>query len=87
MTGEPVILRRKGQRIESVCPTCKDSQRKGLLWIRGNDYVECPDCGGPSQGHPGVFVVYQQDILPGKSFQVSGLRTGKAEVLIPNRIG
>ena len=26
------------------CPTCAGSTRKGLLWLGGNDWLECPDC-------------------------------------------
>ena len=36
--------------------------------------MECPDCGGPSGGHPGVFVMYEQIVIPGKSFLVSGFK-------------
>jgi len=67
-------IRQKGQRIESRCPTCRDAVKPGLLWIGGKDYVECPDCGGPSGGHPGVFVMYEETVIPGKSFAVDGLK-------------
>jgi len=33
-------------RHEAECPTCADSARKGLLWLGGKDWVECPSCGG-----------------------------------------
>jgi NAD-dependent SIR2 family protein deacetylase len=72
--SDPDVIRQKGQRIESRCPTCRDAVKPGLLWLGGKDYVECPDCGGPSGGHPGVFILYEQTIMPGKSFAVNGLK-------------
>jgi hypothetical protein len=25
------------------CPTCRESTRKGLLWLSGDDWLECPN--------------------------------------------
>jgi NAD-dependent SIR2 family protein deacetylase len=72
--SDPDVIRQKGQRIESRCPTCRDAVKPGLLWIGGKDYVECPDCGGPSGGHPGVFRMWEKIITPPKSFAVDGLK-------------
>lgn len=30
--------------MKARCPTCAGSTRKGLLWLGGDDWVECPDC-------------------------------------------
>lgn len=46
-------------RVEQRCPTCAGSLRKGLLWLGGRDYVECPDCEGS-----GTFVMYEQRVPP-----------------------
>jgi hypothetical protein len=71
---DPDTIKQKGQCIEQRCPTCRDAVKPGLLWLGGNDYAECPDCGGPSGGHPGVFVMYEEIIIPPKVFAVDGLR-------------
>jgi len=31
-------------RVETRCATCIGSLRPGLLWLGGDDYLECPDC-------------------------------------------
>lgn len=31
------------------CPTCAHSLKKGWLWLRGSDYVECPNCLGSGE--------------------------------------
>jgi hypothetical protein len=31
-------------KLEAQCPTCVQSTRKGLLWLGGDDWLECPDC-------------------------------------------
>lgn len=46
-------------RREQPCPTCSRSLRRGLLWLRGSDYVECPDCEGT-----GVWRYYEQRVVP-----------------------
>jgi hypothetical protein len=46
-------------RTEKPCPLCLESRYRGQLWLRGNDYVECPDCKGS-----GTFVVYKQMLPP-----------------------
>ena len=33
-------------KIEQRCELCAASSRKGLLWLGGGDWLECPDCGG-----------------------------------------
>jgi hypothetical protein len=61
--------------------------KRGLLWLSGNDYAECPDCGGESGGHPGTFVMYEQIIVPGKSLPVSGFKHSRDErVAVPDKI-
>lgn len=32
--------------MKTACPTCVLSTRKGLLWLGGSDWTECPDCAG-----------------------------------------
>lgn len=59
------------QRKESPCPTCRTSVRKGLLWLRGTDYLECPDCQGT-----GTFVCYERLVVPPRSILVPGLKHG-----------
>lgn len=29
---------------QARCSTCQGSSRKGLLWLGGGDWLECPDC-------------------------------------------
>jgi DNA-directed RNA polymerase subunit RPC12/RpoP len=58
-----------GQRIATRCPTCKNSLKKGHLWLGGGDYLECPDCGGTT-----IFVMFEQRITPGKSILMPGLK-------------
>jgi len=71
-----------GQKVAMPCPSCRGGLRKGLLWIGGKDYVECPDCGGPSGGHPGVFVMYEEEITPGTIVFTHGLRDGLPAVAV-----
>jgi DNA-directed RNA polymerase subunit RPC12/RpoP len=52
-------LEQRGQRLRGRCPTCQHSQKPGYLWLRGADYLECPDCGGT-----GRFVMYEQRVTP-----------------------
>lgn len=33
-------------KVSADCQTCAGSTRKGLLWLGGGDWLECPDCGG-----------------------------------------
>ncbi len=33
-------------KLEAPCTTCIGTSRRGLLWLGGSDYLECPDCGG-----------------------------------------
>jgi len=73
------------QRKTGPCPTCLRSARRGLLWLGGNEYVECPDCGGPSGGHPGVFLYYEELIVPGRSILVPGRRDGHPAVAVASR--
>jgi hypothetical protein len=40
-----------------------------MLWLGGTDYLECPDCGGT-----GVFTLYEQITVPGRSILVPGLK-------------
>ena len=40
-----------------------------MLWLSGDDYLECPDCGGT-----GTFILYEQRIIPGTSILVPGLK-------------
>jgi len=54
---------------QTPCPTCCESVKKGHLWLSGNDYLECPDCGGT-----GIFTFYEQRITPGRSILVPGLK-------------
>ena len=30
--------------MKTRCPTCAGSTRMGLLWLGGDDWLECPDC-------------------------------------------
>lgn len=69
------------QRHEGPCPTCLRSLRKGLLWLSGNDYVECPDCGGT-----GIFVCYEQRITPGRSILVPGQRDTLPAVAVAAKV-
>lgn len=46
-------------KIKRRCPTCIRSLRPGYLWLRGNDYVQCPDCEGTA-----VFIYYEDRIAP-----------------------
>ena len=45
--------------VESRCPVCAGSTRKGLLWLGGGDWLECPDCGGS-----GVFSLIEERFTP-----------------------
>ncbi len=69
------------QRKTGPCPTCLRSTRRGLLWIGGNDYVICPDCGGT-----GTFVCYEQRITPGRSIQVPGQRDTRLAVAVAAKV-
>ena len=85
--SDPDVIRQKGQRIELRCPTCRDAVKPGLLWLGGKDYVECPDCGGPSGGHPGVFRMWEKTITPPKVFVVGGFTHSPTEqVAVPVKI-
>lgn len=33
-------------KVEAQCTLCANSTRKGLLWLGGGDWLECPDCNG-----------------------------------------
>lgn len=57
------------ERKEMPCPRCQRSARRGLLWLGGKDYVECPDCGGT-----GTFVIYEHRVTPPRHIAVHGLR-------------
>lgn len=57
------------ERKDSPCPTCRTSRRKGMLWLSGKDYLECPDCGGT-----GTFTMYEHLVTPGRSILVPGLK-------------
>ena len=46
-------------RVEKRCPLCIRSLKRGLLWIGGGDYAECPDCEGT-----GIFVSYRERMPP-----------------------
>ena len=70
-----------GQRKEARCPTCLHSLRRGLLWLRGKDYVECPDCGGT-----GTFVMYEQLVTPGRSILVPGRRDALPDVAVAHKV-
>jgi DNA-directed RNA polymerase subunit RPC12/RpoP len=88
------VIKQRGEKLEIVCPTCFQSQRKGLLWLGGKDYVECPDCGGPSSKHPGVFRMWEKMLAPPKVFAVNGLKpiisgfahSPAAQIAVPNKI-
>jgi len=80
-------ISKRGEKLAIVCPTCFQSQRKGLLWLGGKDYLECPDCGGPSGKHPGVFRMWERMITPPKRFFVSGFtHSPEAVVAVPTII-
>ena len=34
------------RKLKIPCDMCAGSLRRGLLWLSGNDYLECPQCGG-----------------------------------------
>jgi hypothetical protein len=56
-------------KITTRCPTCLHTKKApGLLWLGGNDYVECPDC----EGHPGTFIMYEERIVPKTIVLVQG---------------
>jgi len=81
------VISQRGEKLEIVCPTCFQSQRKGLLWLGGKDYLECPDCGGPSGKHPGVFRMWEKLKVPGKAVYVSGFtHSSTKQVAVPTMI-
>jgi endogenous inhibitor of DNA gyrase (YacG/DUF329 family) len=59
------------QKIARPCPTCRTSLRRGLLWLRGRDYLECPECQGT-----GIFVMYEQRVMPKTRILVPGQKKG-----------
>ena len=59
----------RGQRKEAPCVTCRESLRRGLLWMGGGDYLECPDCGGT-----GTLVLYEKKVEPPRHFAVNGFK-------------
>jgi len=58
-------------KLESPCPTCYYSDKKGQLWLSGKDYLECPDCEGT-----GIFILYEQRVQPKRHILVPGLKNG-----------
>lgn len=44
------IHRARSVRLLTPCPDCKPSTRPGLLWMGGNDWVECPTCDPKTPG-------------------------------------
>jgi hypothetical protein len=65
-----------GQRKERPCPTCRESLKKGYLWLGGKDYLACPTCGGS-----GTFVMYEEKVTPPKSFAVNGLKPERQAIV------
>lgn len=56
-------------KVQSRCPTCIHSTRKGLLWLGGGDWLECPDCGGTT-----IFECQEERIAPvERTISVGGL--------------
>lgn len=56
---------------EQHCDLCSKSSRKGLLWLGGGDWVECPDCGGT-----GVDVAYADYFTPKeRTVSIAGIGT------------
>jgi len=44
---------------KAKCPTCATSTRPGLLWLGGNDWVECP-----SECDRGTIEIHEQRFAP-----------------------
>ena len=56
-------------KISGPCPTCRQSSRRGLLWLGGGDWLECPDCDGS-----GLFTCHEQRVAPvNRTISVGGL--------------
>lgn len=63
-------MTQRGQRLEYRCPRCRDSQKPGHLWLRGSDYLMCPDCDGTTR-----FVMYEQRLTPPTRIVLAALRS------------
>jgi hypothetical protein len=66
-------------KLETPCQTCTGSTRKGLLWLGGNDWVECPDCV------EGLTPVVAERFTPRERLvSIPGLRSHVERVLHPS---
>ena len=85
--ADPDVISQRGQHLEIHCPDCRHSRKKGLLWLGGKDYVECPSCGGPSGGHPGVLYMWERAITPPKHFIMPGFaHSTREKIAVPRKI-
>lgn len=46
------------------CDICAPSTRPGLLWMRGSDWVECPQCQGTGK----IEIIKRESWPTGKIF-------------------
>lgn len=49
----------KETHVRRSCRTCNGGRHRGLLWLGGRDYVECPDCNGT-----GIFELVERLDVP-----------------------
>lgn len=54
-------------RIKTPCLTCSGSTRKGMIWLGGTDWLECPNCiDGVMEVHESRFTPKERTVfIPG----------------------
>ena len=61
-------------KLTLVCDLCN---AKGLIWLGGKDYLECPQCNGTKK-----FVMFENRITPARHILVPGQRDVQPTKLI-----
>lgn len=66
-------------RHQAPCPTCFHSTRRGLLWLGGSDWLECPTCETAGQ-----ITIHEQRFVPTeRTISIPGAGTIQAPVHHP----
>ena len=63
----------KEQHLLIPCDVCSQSTRRGLLWLGGGDWVECPQCVGTAK-----IEVIQKECPPTGRLFIPGFTQGAA---------